>query len=134
VPQDGRQFRRGLLADAIEYRRAEAGDCADCAAQCGGLCYDHVADEEKAGQYAGRLAQLDAEDRLAQAAAWLYEAPLPPDGLPRLLDPAAEAPRAPEAWRLPDGTPHPDPVLAARGWQTQGGIYHRVPQAELEAG
>jgi hypothetical protein len=76
----------------------------------------------------------EGDDRLAEATAWLYQAPLPPDGLPRLLDPAAEAPRAPEAWRLPDGTPHPDPVLAARGWQAQGGIYHRVPQAELEAG
>jgi hypothetical protein len=134
VPEDGREFLRGLLADAIEYRRAEAGDCADCSAEYGGLCYDHVAVEEKAGQYAGRLAQLDAGDRLAGATARLYEAPLPADGLPRLLDPAAEAPRAPEAWRLPDGTPHPDPVLAARGWQAQGGIYHRVPQAELEAG
>ena len=54
--------------------------------------------------------------------------------LPRLLDPAYAAPRALEATGLPDGTAHPDPVLAARGWQAQGGICHRVPQAELEAG
>ena len=35
---------------------------------------------------------------------------------------------------LPDGTPHADPFLAGRGWQAQGGIYRRAPQAETEAG
>jgi hypothetical protein len=33
---------------------------------------------------------------------------------------------APIAATLPDGTPHPDPVLAAKGWQALGGIY-QVP-------
>jgi hypothetical protein len=32
---------------------------------------------------------------------------------------------APMAARLPDGTPHADPVLAAKGWQAQGGRYVR---------
>jgi Protein of unknown function (DUF4031) len=132
LPEEGRAFLREALGDAIEYRRAEAGDCADCAAEYGGLCYDHAADEMTADRYAARLAQLNAEDKLAAATARLYEAPLPPDGLPRLLDPADEAPRAPEAWALPDGTPHSDPVLAARGWQAHGGVYVRHPQAERE--
>jgi hypothetical protein len=133
LPEEGREFLREALGDAIEYRRAEAGDCADCAAEYGGLCYDHAGDEMAADRYADRLAQLNAEDELAEATARLYETPYPPAGLPRLLDPAGAAPRAPEATGLPDGTPHPDPVLAARGWQTTlGGMYHRVPQPEME--
>jgi hypothetical protein len=42
---------------------------------------------------------------------------------------------APEAASLPDGTPHSDPRLAARGWQAQHGLYVRCPAAttELEA-
>jgi hypothetical protein len=32
----------------------------------------------------------------------------------------------PIAAGLPDGTPHPDPFLAGRGWQALGGIYRRV--------
>lgn len=27
---------------------------------------------------------------------------------------------------LPDGTPHPDPFLAERGWQVVRGVYRRV--------
>jgi hypothetical protein len=68
------------------------------------------------------------------AAARLQETGVAPDGLPRLLDAADAAPRAPEAWRLPDGTPHTDSFLAAQGWQAQGGVYVRQPQAEPEAG
>jgi hypothetical protein len=137
LPDDGREFLREALRDAIEYRRAD-GACADCAAaEADGLCPDHMEDELAADRYADRLAQMDRDDELAAAAARLYEAPLPPAGLPRLLDPAGAAPRALEATGLPDGTPHPDPVLAAGGWETTlGGMYHRVPQAqmELEAG
>jgi predicted GIY-YIG superfamily endonuclease len=33
------------------------------------------------------------------------------------------------ACTLPDGTPHPDPVLAARGWQVGHGIYQRTGSA-----
>ncbi len=45
-------------------------------------------------------------------------------------------PKAPEAASLPDGTPHADPRLAARGWQVRHGVYVRRPAArrELEAG
>jgi hypothetical protein len=32
----------------------------------------------------------------------------------------------------PDGTPHPDPVLAAAGWQVDHGIYQRTGQATSE--
>jgi hypothetical protein len=38
------------LADAVAHRNA--GPCADCAAEYGGLCYKHVADEERADAYA----------------------------------------------------------------------------------
>jgi hypothetical protein len=81
-------------------------------------------------------AHVAADATVYAAAARLQEAAIEPDGLPRLLDQADAAPRAPEAWRLADGTPHTDPVLAARGWQAQGGVYRRVPQAEpeMEAG
>jgi hypothetical protein len=34
---------------------------------------------------------------------------------------------------LPDGTPHPDPVLAAKGWQVLDGIYQRVRRGEGDA-
>jgi predicted GIY-YIG superfamily endonuclease len=58
-----------------------------------------------------------------------------PEPLPRLLAPAQVNPElAPLAAALPDGTPHSDPALAARGWQAQGGVYVRPPQAQLEAG
>ena len=45
-------------------------------------------------------------------------------------------PKAPEAASLPDGTPHADPRLAARGWQVRNGAYVRRPTAsrETEAG
>jgi hypothetical protein len=83
-----------------------------------------------------RAAHVTADATVYAAAARLQETAIEPDGLPRLLDQADAGPRAPEAWQLADGTPHTDPVLAARGWQAQGGIYRRVPQAEheLEAG
>jgi hypothetical protein len=32
----------------------------------------------------------------------------------------------------PDRTPHPDPVLAARGWQVDYGIYQRTAKATTE--
>ena len=55
--------------------------------------------------------------------------------LPRVLEPAEVSPvSAPVAAALPDGTPHADPYLAERGWQAQGGVYARQPQAQLEAG
>jgi hypothetical protein len=39
----------------------------------------------------------------------------------------AQAPQEhPGASLLPDGTPHPDQFLAARGWQVRRGIYVRV--------
>ena len=83
-----------------------------------------------------RGVHVTADATVYAAAARLQEAAIERDGLPRLLDQAGAAPRAPEAWQLADGTPHTEPVLAARGWQAQGGIYRRVPQAEheLEAG
>jgi hypothetical protein len=57
-----------------------------------------------------------------------------PDPPTQTLQPAASRTLAPVAATLPDGTPHADPFLAGRGWQAQGGIYRRVPQAEIEAG
>jgi hypothetical protein len=45
-----------------------------------------------------------------------------------------QRPVAPVAATLPDGTPHADPFLAARGWQARGGVYVRRPQPDLEAG
>jgi len=41
-------------------------------------------------------------------------------GAPRDRAPATAA-------QLPDGTPHPDPFLARKGWQVRRGIYVRVP-------
>jgi hypothetical protein len=43
---------------------------------------------------------------------------------------AAQARLAQLGWltparRLPDGTPHPDPRLASRGWQVRGRVYVR---------
>jgi hypothetical protein len=81
-----------------------------------------------------RAAHVVADAEVYAAAARLQETGVAPDGLPRLLDADDAAPRAPEAWRLPDGTPHADPYLAARGWQAQGGVYVRQAQAEPEAG
>ena len=46
-----------------------------------------------------------------------------------------DRPLAPAAATLPDGTPHPDPFLAGRGWQAQSGLYvRREPEMEREAG
>ncbi len=55
-----------------------------------------------------------------------------------LRDDAGRAGRGPEAASLPDGTPHPDRFLAARGWQTDRGVYVRreaqaAPVADREA-
>jgi hypothetical protein len=33
---------------------------------------------------------------------------------------------APVAAELPDGTPHPDPFLAERGWQVLRGVWRRI--------
>jgi hypothetical protein len=44
-----------------------------------------------------------------------------------------ESGRPGETWHLPDGTPHPDRVLAAKGWQTEGGIWVRRQPASLLA-
>lgn len=55
--------------------------------------------------------------------------------LPRVLDSRTGGPSmAPVAATLRNGTPHSDPGLAQRGWQAQGGVYQRQPQAQLEAG
>jgi hypothetical protein len=55
--------------------------------------------------------------------------------LPRVLeDHEVSRMLAPVAAALPDGTPHADPLQAARGWQAQSGLYVREPQAQLEAG
>lgn len=55
--------------------------------------------------------------------------------LRRVLDADQVSPvRALVAATLPDGTPHADPYLAERGWQANGGLYVRQPQAQLEAG
>ena len=82
-------------------------------------------------------AERDAEiDRLAE----LFPEPealepgTAPDPLPQTRQPAASPALAPVAATLPDGTPHADPFLAGRGWQAQGGIYARKPQAQIEAG
>jgi hypothetical protein len=50
-------------------------------------------------------------------------------------DAAVAAGKSAAACTLPDGTPHPDPFLAARGWQADRGIYQRTGrrQAEHEA-
>lgn len=56
--------------------------------------------------------------------------------LPRVLaDHEANPVLAPVAAGLPDGTPHADPYLAARGWQARGGLYaRRDAVTEREAG
>jgi hypothetical protein len=45
--------------------------------------------------------------------------------LPRVLAPGESAPAAPDPTQLPDGTPHPNSLLAGFGWQVQGGRYVR---------
>lgn len=54
--------------------------------------------------------------------------------LPRVLEPEESAQPAPPPARLPDGTPHPNPFLAERGWQSQGGWYVRQRQGDREPG
>jgi hypothetical protein len=51
-------------------------------------------------------------------------------------DAAVARGRSAAACTLPDGTPHPDPVLAARGWQVDRGLYQRTGtrSADREAG
>src|ERR1700722_19479195 len=41
-------------------------------------------------------------------------------------------PRAPGAASRPDGTPHAEPRLAARGWQVRHGVYVRRSAARRE--
>jgi hypothetical protein len=77
-------------------------------------------------------------------AAWMLSQATTPDGraFARAYAEAAatlvadlrelDRPVAPAAATLPDGTPHADPFLAERGWQTQGGLYVRRPAAERE--
>jgi hypothetical protein len=51
--------------------------------------------------------------------------------LPRVLALGESAPAAPDPTLLPDGTPHPNPLLAVLGWQVQGGRYlRRGPDGE----
>jgi hypothetical protein len=73
----------------------------------------------------------DAETAEAKAFARGYD-----DTVRTLVRDLEEAELAPMAATLPDGAPHADPFLAARGWEAQGGIYRRAGQAEreLEAG
>lgn len=56
------------------------------------------------------------------------------DPLPRVLEPEESAAAAPDPTHLPDGLAHPSPLLAERGWETQGGWYVRQPEHQLEAG
>ena len=121
LPEEGREFLREALEDAIEYR--EPGDyCGDCGPD--ELCIDHAEDLERADAYRERLGMLQAD----------IGADYQPEPLPRQLGPAEAADAlAPLAAELPDGTPHADPALAVRGWQAQGGIYTRQPQAQMEA-
>jgi hypothetical protein len=81
-----------------------------------------------------REAQALADVEAWDAATWLQLHATAPDRLPPALGPAAAPTLAPVAATLPDGTPHADPFLAGRGWQAQGGIYRRAPQAGMEAG
>jgi len=74
---------------------------------------------------------------LAGAGSEQRQGPVPgPDPLPRVLTPAESAAPAPDPTRLPDGLPHPNPLLAEHGWATHGGWYVRQPELEhqLEAG
>jgi hypothetical protein len=48
-------------------------------------------------------------------------------------DQAVAQGRSAAACTLPQGTPHPDPVLAARGWQVDRGVYQRTGQALRQA-
>jgi hypothetical protein len=45
-------------------------------------------------------------------------------------DQAVARGRSEAACTKPEGTPHPDPVLAARGWQVDHGIYQRTGKAK----
>jgi hypothetical protein len=81
-----------------------------------------------------RAAHALADAEAYGAATRLQLSGAAPDPLPRTLGPTAATPLAPVAATLPDGTPHADPFLAGRGWQAQGGIYVRQPQAQIEAG
>ena len=45
------------------------------------------------------------------------------------------AQRVTQAQPAPPGTPHPDPVLAGKGWHSsRHGIWTRQPEPELEPG
>jgi hypothetical protein len=47
-------------------------------------------------------------------------------------DAAVERGQSAAASSQPEGTPHPDPRLAARGWQVDAGIYQRTGRAVAE--
>jgi hypothetical protein len=47
-------------------------------------------------------------------------------------DQAVARGRSGAACTQPQGTPHPDPVLAAKGWQVDGGVYQRTGQAQQQ--
>jgi hypothetical protein len=122
LPDEGREFLREALEDALEYR--EPGDfCADCGPD--ELCIDHAEDLERADAYRERLGMLQAD----------IGDDYQPEPLPRQLGPAEAADAlAPLAAELPDGTPHADPFLGGRGWQARDGVYVRQAQAQMEAG
>jgi hypothetical protein len=99
--------------------------------------------------------QLDAEmtpeqisDHQHDVSAWLLSEAEPPDAqaFAEAYDNAAQAlaadlmqdyrqaqGAAPMAARLPDGTSHADPVLAAKGWQSNGLVYVRKDPAQAVA-
>jgi hypothetical protein len=108
---------------ALGEQRERPGPQASAAAAAAGR-------ELQEARAAHALADAEAFD----AATWLQLAGTGPDPLPRTRAAAAAPALAPVAATLSDGTPHADPFLAGRGWQAQGGLYVRQPQAQIEAG
>ena len=47
-------------------------------------------------------------------------------------DEAVARGRSAAACTQPDGTPHPDPFLAGRGWEVRGGLYQRTGNVAAE--
>lgn len=56
-----REVLASALSDAIAHRQPEGGYCADCAAEYGGLCSDHIADETLASAYHALADELGIE-------------------------------------------------------------------------
>ncbi len=77
--------------------------------------------------------ELDPWERGRDAAEWTAQ-PREPEPLPRVLAPEESAPPAPDPSKLPDGTPHPNQLLADLGWRAQGGWYVRQREADREPG